>query len=349
MPFSEFIIKEIKHYYNYDNHGNANNHLEIDNSYFGYNFSSIGTIYETIEYFEKYRFGFNTQEKVDEVYGKGNLNTALFWEYDTRLGRRWNLDPKPNPSISDYACFANNPLIYTDEYGDSIRFDKFRDKINSTIARMFSKGYREKYNSWKQSDDTYFITKTPNSPSIFDTNPQKGNSDISQEGNASILTEYSNIGITLPSIPYLGVNINITIPRKIESKNKLNDDDRKFVLRNLDMTSPITFNPYGHPDELTSVDENGNITRETYVNRANRTYDNVSPFGVPINIFGNGMRNRMDDNCIAIMPTSRRMTLSVISTSPWGFVDDSGNKDFSVDSRSNFRIEYRQVIFRIKF
>ncbi len=70
---------------------------------------------------EKYRYSFNTQEKVDEVYGKGNLNTALFWEYDTRLGRRWNLDPKPNPSISDYACFANSPLINTDEKGDTLR------------------------------------------------------------------------------------------------------------------------------------------------------------------------------------------------------------------------------------
>ncbi len=41
---------------------------------------------------ERYVYSFNTQKKMDEVYGKGNLNTALFWEYDTRLGRRWNLD-----------------------------------------------------------------------------------------------------------------------------------------------------------------------------------------------------------------------------------------------------------------
>jgi hypothetical protein len=40
-----------------------------------------------------YRWGFNGQEKDDEVYGSGNLNTAMFWEYDTRLGRRWNVDP----------------------------------------------------------------------------------------------------------------------------------------------------------------------------------------------------------------------------------------------------------------
>ncbi|MFN9319888.1 MAG: hypothetical protein ACK58Q_04825, partial [Chitinophagales bacterium] len=50
----------------------------------------------------KYRFGFNGQEKDDEVYGAGNLNTAEFWEYDTRIGRRWNTDPRPNISVSSY-------------------------------------------------------------------------------------------------------------------------------------------------------------------------------------------------------------------------------------------------------
>jgi len=43
----------------------------------------------------------------------------LFWEYDTRLGRRWNLDPKPQISISDYAAFGNSPIGYTDLLGDS--------------------------------------------------------------------------------------------------------------------------------------------------------------------------------------------------------------------------------------
>jgi hypothetical protein len=65
-----------------------------------------------------YRFGFNSQEKTDEISGSGNHNTALFWEYDTRLGRRWNRDPKPNPSVSDYACFINNPIWNTDVLGD---------------------------------------------------------------------------------------------------------------------------------------------------------------------------------------------------------------------------------------
>lgn len=45
----------------------------------------------------------------------------MFWEYDTRTGRRWNQDPKPNPSISNYATFANNPIVYRDILGDSIK------------------------------------------------------------------------------------------------------------------------------------------------------------------------------------------------------------------------------------
>jgi hypothetical protein len=64
-----------------------------------------------------YRFGYNGQEKVDEIAGAGNHNTAEFWEYDTRLGRRWNRDPKPNPSISNYAAFANNPVMLVDPDG----------------------------------------------------------------------------------------------------------------------------------------------------------------------------------------------------------------------------------------
>jgi len=70
---------------------------------------------------ENYRYGFNGHEKVDEISGQGNHTTATFWEYDTRIGRRWNQDPKPNPSISNYASFANNPIMFSDALGDTIR------------------------------------------------------------------------------------------------------------------------------------------------------------------------------------------------------------------------------------
>ena len=60
-----------------------------------------------------YRYGFNGQERDDQVSGKGNSYTAEFWQYDSRLGRRWNLDPKPNISISPYAAFANRATSKT--------------------------------------------------------------------------------------------------------------------------------------------------------------------------------------------------------------------------------------------
>jgi hypothetical protein len=69
---------------------------------------------------DKYEFGFNGQLKINEIAGMGNHNTALYWEYDTRLGRRWNLDPKPVDGISYYAAFGNNPITNTDVFGDVI-------------------------------------------------------------------------------------------------------------------------------------------------------------------------------------------------------------------------------------
>ncbi len=62
-----------------------------------------------------YRYGFNGQEKEREL--NPSFTSAEYWMYDGKLGRRWNLDPKPQINISDYACFANNPIRLTDYYG----------------------------------------------------------------------------------------------------------------------------------------------------------------------------------------------------------------------------------------
>jgi RHS repeat-associated protein len=78
----------------------------------------------------KYRFGFNGQEKDDEVYGPGNLNTAEFWEYDTRIGRRWNADPVVKEQLSPYNCFSGNPIVNADPNGD----DDFIATTNTTIT-----------------------------------------------------------------------------------------------------------------------------------------------------------------------------------------------------------------------
>ena len=66
-----------------------------------------------------YKYGFNGQEKDNEVSGSGNTNTAAHWEYDTRLGRRWNLDQVIKPNESGYSTFSGNPIVMGDPNGDN--------------------------------------------------------------------------------------------------------------------------------------------------------------------------------------------------------------------------------------
>src|SRR5690625_4811375 len=99
---------------------------------------------------DRYRFGFNGQEKVNEMSGMGNHNTAEFWEYDTRLGRRWNLDPVDQISVSNYAVFRNNPLVYTDVDG------------NQPGRRAYHYAARK----LKLQNHEYLITNIPNSNDV---------------------------------------------------------------------------------------------------------------------------------------------------------------------------------------
>ncbi len=64
-----------------------------------------------------YRYGFNGQEKDDEISGPGNSMTAMFWQYDSRLGRRWNVDPVVKYNEGSYVTFSNNPIWLIDPTG----------------------------------------------------------------------------------------------------------------------------------------------------------------------------------------------------------------------------------------
>jgi hypothetical protein len=86
-----------------------------NNTFTTYTFGSIMVSVSKREY----RYGMNTQEKDNEIYGEGNSYSAEYWQYDARLGRRWNVDPKDVPSFSPYSCFANNPIWFSDVAGDS--------------------------------------------------------------------------------------------------------------------------------------------------------------------------------------------------------------------------------------
>lgn len=65
----------------------------------------------------KYRYGLSGQERSTEL-GIDSY-TAEFWQFDARLARRWNLDPKPISGVSEYAGFVNNPIRFSDPFGDT--------------------------------------------------------------------------------------------------------------------------------------------------------------------------------------------------------------------------------------
>jgi hypothetical protein len=83
---------------------------------------------------DKYRFGFNGQEKDNEVAGDGNSYTAEFWQYDARLGRRWNIDPVIKPWQSGYSCFSGNSILRVDPKGDDDVFNTEGKYLYSTSS-----------------------------------------------------------------------------------------------------------------------------------------------------------------------------------------------------------------------
>ena len=65
----------------------------------------------------RYRFSINGQEKESDI--NENITSALYWEYDSRVVRRWNRDPKSLISVSPYSAFLNNPIVFVDPLGDT--------------------------------------------------------------------------------------------------------------------------------------------------------------------------------------------------------------------------------------
>lgn len=102
-----------------------------------------------------YRYGMNGQERADEIYGAGNSYSAEFWQYDARIGRRWNQDPRPNASISNSATFANNPIWFSDPLGDTVRYAGFKERLQVGFARLASKEFRNNFNTLKRDINTW--------------------------------------------------------------------------------------------------------------------------------------------------------------------------------------------------
>jgi RHS repeat-associated protein len=86
-----------------------------------------------------YRFGFNGMEKEDELNGAGHSYTTHYRQYEARLGRWWSIDPESKnlPEQSPYIGFNNNPIYFSDPYGNIVvpPSDKAELKEYKTIIK----------------------------------------------------------------------------------------------------------------------------------------------------------------------------------------------------------------------
>ncbi len=90
-----------------------------------------------------YRYFFNGQEADNEVLGEGALTEFGGFGYDTRIARRWNLDPIFLDGYSPYVVFLDNPICYVDDDGES--------PISFFAKRVAKKGLKKAATEFIQS------------------------------------------------------------------------------------------------------------------------------------------------------------------------------------------------------
>ena len=97
---------------------------------FGYPMPSRG------ETTQSYRYGFNGQEKDDEVYGEGSAYDFGERIYDSRIGKWFSIDPSQvkYPGLSPYAFVANNPIRFLDIGGKDFVVSVNNSGENRTIT-----------------------------------------------------------------------------------------------------------------------------------------------------------------------------------------------------------------------
>jgi RHS repeat-associated protein len=85
------------------------------------------------------RYLYNGIEHVDEL----GLDMAAFRSYDPAIGRWMQVDPKPTYSQSPYSGMGNNPILYSDPLGDTVRLDfvgQYAQWSQSELSNMIVQG-----------------------------------------------------------------------------------------------------------------------------------------------------------------------------------------------------------------
>lgn len=108
------------------------------NDYYPFGMLQVGRGFQAGS--NSYRYSINGQEKEKEL--SENITSAEFWMYDSRIARRWNIDPIFKENESPYASFGNNPIWNIDVDGA----DTTRQFVVNTIS-SFANDSKERMNS----------------------------------------------------------------------------------------------------------------------------------------------------------------------------------------------------------
>lgn len=105
-----------------------------------------------------YRYGFNGQEKDDEVKGVGNSLDFGDRMLDTRLGRWFSPDPlyKKYPGISAFTFCADNPIYWKDKGGRDLIGANAADREIVMSSLVFALGTAQKIYEFNEDGKLVF-------------------------------------------------------------------------------------------------------------------------------------------------------------------------------------------------
>jgi len=226
-------------------------------------------------------YSFNSQEHDDEIAGDGNSMTAEFWQYDARLGRRWNIDPVIKVWESPYLCFSGNPILYNDPNGDDVGYETKGDKARVFFKRIFNKDFRKDFNSKKQSADMFTYRLRPNMPKLEDARENFSNGRTYTSDGASdtgdgltMVTANYNVDYSIGGGAGDALAGVIPIYRKeyIVRKHWKGDVSYEYSKTSkktlYDDSHPISFRAFAYPDDITvdGLDSKGGVLPNGSIN-----------------------------------------------------------------------------------
>lgn len=205
-----------------------------------------------------YRYGFNGQENSDEI--AAGLTTAMYWEYDSRIGRRWNADPVVKANESPYLCFSGNPILISDVNGDEGTPGTHTVKQGENLSSI-AKKYHTTVNAILKIEGNKWLLKNPNNIK-FGQNiilPDLAIDDSKGSMSAEELKKVDFTKIAKSShFKTEGNNFEYGIRQPTQSSNSLNEMDSRFsdFLNGTGMTNLV----YGKWNPITNDIKNHYIT-----------------------------------------------------------------------------------------